>query len=124
MPMIIVISNLEKNFNKAPNQITIKNTTYTLEASVIKPAIDHAIAGLHCNKLEYVYDSLNVITYDHWTDGNIDNYLKYMDNVAFYGLKVLIYIRSDLQDGGNIDYYSKYIKYKTKYLKLQNKINS
>jgi hypothetical protein len=123
MPNIIAIVHFKKDFNKACSKITIMNTVYNLEACIFGPYPGHAIAGLNCNNIEYVYDSNNIIAYDNWSDGNIDNYAKQNKNAQFNGILTLIYIKNDLT-GGATDYYSKYMKYKTKYLELQNKLKN
>jgi hypothetical protein len=94
-----------------------------LEAYTLGPYPGHAIAGLKCNGTEYVYDSNNVIAYDNWSNGNLNNYEEANRGQAqFNGLFTLIYIKNDLSGGNNI-YYSKYMKYKTKYLELKNTLN-
>ena len=114
------------------SEITINNTIYNLESCIVSlnENDDHRVAGLKCYGKEYVLDSLkpntenqpNVVTYDNWTQNNLDNYLQHASLYNKHKIIDLVYVIKDQQTGGvDMDKYFelKYNKYKSKYIALK-----
>jgi len=87
-----------KYFESLPLELTIsiddKQDDYVLEAgiiSVLGVANDHAIAGLLCNNVPYIYDSNNVTVISDWTNNEYEPYTNALreKKINNYGIKLL-----------------------------------
>jgi hypothetical protein len=82
-----------------PEIITVNNTRYILESAGLglHPVSAHAIAGLRCGDVFYVYDSNNFIVKTDWHKGDILAYseLKQADYSEFK-VNSLVYVKHDV----------------------------
>jgi len=112
LPNILQIHNGKLvTFTTVPKKVMItlneKTEEYELEASTLGVDGIHAISGLICNDIQYIYDSNNVIAVTDWSDNKYDEYLnavkeQHITNYAqtkdsMKGMSAVIYIKSSFK---------------------------
>jgi hypothetical protein len=112
LPNIILIRNgRNEYFKELPFNLEIKfedvTEDYSLESGIIRVGGVHAIAGLLCNDVPYIYDSNNVIAISDWSNNKYEAYLnalreKGIDNYAqniesMEGVSSVIYIKNSFK---------------------------
>jgi hypothetical protein len=109
--ILLIDSGTEDKFKNVPRtiNITVEGITeeYILEAATLGVDGVHAIAGLMCNDIPYIYDSNNVIATSDWTDDKYTEYIKavkeqgittYAKDVnSMKGLSTVLYIKSSFK---------------------------
>jgi hypothetical protein len=85
---------------KLYNEIYANNIKYKLQSSVISTGnFTHAIAGLVCNDVPYIFDSNNILAFDDWINYDSKNYTyktkgKYFGEFKIDCISYLIYIKA------------------------------
>ena len=77
-PLFINIFPELAHIKRLPEVIFVNKQKYLLESASIGFKMDesyHAIAGLRCRDVFYVYDSNNVLAETNWVKGNLSKYL-------------------------------------------------
>jgi len=109
--ILLIDSGTKDNFKNIPRiiNITVEGITeeYILEAATLGVDGVHAIAGLMCNDIPYIYDSNNVIATSDWTDDKYTEYIKAVEEqgITTYaknkdsmkGLSAVLYIKSSFK---------------------------
>ena len=96
IPLYIHIHPQTEEILNLPEIITVNNTRYIIESCGIRVA-DHAIAGLRCNDIFYVYDSNNYIIKTNWHKGDISHYREICSfNFDKYYFNSLVYVKEDI----------------------------